>query len=115
MIKYQFPVVFFYGDDPEDNTITMHDARMTIDKANESVVTLHLHTLEQTLTVNVAATDEGYFVCVPQKHLGCYVECLLDIEDNHYQLLHNGENINYEEATAIAYALREIYEHFKVH
>lgn len=114
MIRYQFPVVFFYGDGPEDSIITMHDATVTTKPQKDSVITATLSAMREVLTINVTITSEGFFICIPEKYFGCRIEYLEDIDVNFDILLHNGECLDYEEATAVAYALNELYKTIKV-
>ena len=60
--------------------------------------------------------SEGYYLCIPNKGFGCTLDSMPDLDENHYILLNKNEQdaILYDEATAIAYALNELYKIIKV-
>ncbi len=113
MISYQFPVVMFHGDDPEDSETALHDAR------------IHPHNLshepyEATVTAGGSSYHilfghqcNGMFLCIPNWKVGCELATLSDVFWNLNSLVHNEEKLCYEDATAIAYALKVLADYIE--
>lgn len=52
--------------------------------------------------------QNGSFLCIPGWHTGCELSYLDDVFWNHESILGSDERFGYENATAIAYALKEL-------
>lgn len=112
MIEYQFPVVTFYGDNYEDAEITMHSAAIDPKILDHEPYEAALFALDDEYELIWGHCREGLYLCIPNKGFGCTLDYMPDIDENHYALLHANEldAIFYDEATAIAYALNELYK-----
>ena len=93
MIHYKYPVVKFFGDDPEDTEV--------IEKAVISAEGSQFHII-------FGSHKNGSFLCIPGWHTGCELSCMDDVFWNHESILGSDERFGYENATAIAYALKEL-------
>ena len=116
MIEYRFPVVTFRGDDYEDAEITMHDAAIEPIILDHEPYEADLIALDDEYELIIGQCREGFYLCIPNKGFGCTLDSMADIDENHYTLLHASETdaILYDEATAIVYALNELYKIIKV-
>lgn len=112
-ITYQFPVVTFYGDDPEDSELTTCDGSVTTINIRHEPYEVIVQALSSSYHIIFGKHRNGGFLCIPEYHVGCELASLSDVFWNHESLLHNGELLNYEESTAIAYALKEISPYIK--
>ncbi len=117
MIEYRFPVVTFHGDDYEDAEITMHDATIDPIVLDREPYEADLIALEDEYELIIGRCKNGFYLCIPNRGFGCRLDSMHDIDENHYELTHASETdaIFYDEATAIAYALNELYKVIKVH
>lgn len=112
-ISYKFPVVTFYGDDPEDSELITYDGSVTMTNIRHEPYEATVQALSSSYHIIFGRHQNGGFLCIPEHHVGCEPASLSDVFWNHESLLHNGEQLNYEEATAIAYALKEISSYIK--
>lgn len=113
MISYQFPVVMFYSDDPEDSEAILYDG-------NIQPYNLSHEPYEATVTARGSSYHilfghqcNGMFLCIPNWKVGCELASLSDVFWNLHSIMNNEETLSYEEATAIAYALRVLANYIK--
>lgn len=108
-IQYWYPVVYLNDDDPEDN-IVVHD--------EGKIIPLRLH--QEPYEVNVEARGSsfhlifgsqvnGMFLCIPNWNIGVELSRLSDRDWNMNSLLKT-DRLDYEETTAIIWALYSIGE-----
>lgn len=107
-ITFQYPIVYFYSDDYEDSEVITRFG--TIEPINvssepyEAVVNAEgyrFHILSGT-------HQNGMFLCIPDWHLGCELSYLSDVFWNLESINGIDDSFSYENATAIAYALKEL-------
>ena len=117
MITYEFPVTEYTGDDPDDAYTTMHTASLDVEELMHEPYEATLYALDDTYKLIFGHCHDGFYLCIPNKGFGCTLDSMSYIDENHYMLLHASEldPILFDEATAIAYALNELYKVIKVH
>ena len=114
MIEYQFPVVTFRGDDYDDAEVSSHEASLEPLQTNFDPYEAKLTALDDKYDIILGYSTGGRFLCVPNKGFGCNIEAPWLVEENLGNILHASDTLSYEEATAISYALFELYKFFKV-
>ena len=107
-ITYQFPVVHFFGDDPEDSELTTYGAEIDPIKLDKAPYEAYVSALDSKYHIIFGKHHAGGFLCIPDYHVGCEISSLDDVFWNHESILHNEEQLTYEESTAIAYALKTL-------
>ena len=108
MMSFRFPVITFYGDEYDDYEITYHEGR--ISQANLSGVPYEatVFAFGKSFHLIFGYQSNGMFLCVPNANLGCELSRLTDVNWNLDAILDREQRVNYEEATALAYALCEL-------
>ncbi len=114
MITYEFPVTEYTGDDPDDAYTTMHTASLEVEKLMHEPYEATLYALDDTYKLIFGHCHDGFYLCIPNKKVGCTLESLGDVEDTSYELLHPYETLCFEDAIAISFALNELYKIIKV-
>ena len=108
MISYQYPVVYFHGDDPEDAEVVRKEGYIEPLRIQrepyEAVVTAEGYSFH----ILFGSQCNAKFLCIPNWHMGCELSYLDDVFWNHGSILGKDESFGYENATAIAYALKEL-------
>lgn len=107
-LTYQYPVVYFHGDDCEDSEVVKKDGRIEPiqikQEPYEAVVSAEGHRFH----ILFGSKTGGNFLCIPFWHLGCELSYLSDVLWNQESILGDDQIFGYENATAIAYALKEL-------
>ena len=114
MIEYKFPVVTFRGDDYDDADTCYYDARLEPVQCRFDPYEAKLTALNGTYDIILGYSSKSRFLCVPNKGFGCNVEAPWLVDENIQNIINATENLCFEEATAISYALFELYNVFKV-
>lgn len=108
MIPYQYPVVYFHGDDPEDSEVIQREGYIEPLRIRrepyEAVVTAEGYSFH----ILFGSHCSGKFLCIPNWHMGCELSYLDDVFWNHESIMGKDESFGYENATAISYALKEL-------
>lgn len=108
-LSFNYPVVYFYGDDlEEDRIVTQHEGSVT-------PINLHSQPYEASVTAEgyefhllFGTCRSGMFLCIPNWRLCCELSYLNDVFWNQESILGKDQLIGYENATAVAYALSEL-------
>lgn len=105
-LPFRYPVVYFYSDDYEDSETIFKTGYIEPIKTDaepyEATVTAEGYSFH----VIFGSQCNGMFLCIPNWHLGCELACMNDVFWNHESIMGRAETIGYENATAIAYALK---------
>ncbi|MCR5776381.1 MAG: hypothetical protein K6G84_03060 [Lachnospiraceae bacterium] len=88
MITYQFPVVEYTGDDPDDAYTTMHTARLLVEESLHEPYEATVYAFDDTFKLVFAQYHDVFYLCIPNKKVGCILDSLCDIEEISYELLH---------------------------
>lgn len=108
MICFRFPVVTFFGDDPEDSEIEYQEGQISSIRASAGATEAILTAFGKTYYIIIGTSKAGRFLCIPDHRVGCFIEASDRIEQNLNAVLENETQLDYEESTAIAFALSEI-------
>ena len=108
MLSYQYPVVYFYSDDLEDSEVIQREGYIEPIKTDrepyEAVVTAEGYSFH----ILFGSQRNGMFLCIPDWRVGCELSYLDDVFWNHGSILGRDESFGYENATAVAYALKTL-------
>lgn len=107
-IPYQYPVVYFYGDDYEDSEIIHREGYIEPIKTSSEPYEANITAEGYSFHILFGSQSNGMFLCIPNWHMGCELSYLEDVFWNNESILGNDELFGYENATAIAYALKEL-------
>lgn len=106
-ISYEFPVIYLDGDDPEHG-----EAKIVYEKACIRPLQLHRDPYEVLLEARgysfhiiFGSQINGNFLCIPNWNVGCELAELWDRSWNMDSILRADSQLDYEDATAITYAL----------
>ena len=106
-ISYEFPVIYLDGDDPEHG-----EAKIVYEKACIRPLQLHRDPYEVLLEARgysfhiiFGSQINGNFLCIPNWNVGGELAELWDRSWNMDSILRAGNQLDYEDATAITYAL----------
>ena len=108
MIPFHFPVVSFYGDEYDDYEITYYKGKIKLINLTEAPYEATVCAFGKSFHLIFGYQSNGMFLCVPNANLGCELAQLSDVNWNLTSILDMELRVNYEEATALAYALYEI-------
>lgn len=109
MFPFQFPVVYIYGEDPEDIDVDYQDACIELEESETGTYTAQLYALDDNFPFYVGKTTEKtIFLCVPCRASGYEFGSLDDTADNIETMLRHCNGLEYEEICAIAFGLKEI-------
>ena len=108
MLPYECPVVYFYSEDPEDSEVIQKQGQIEPIRLEtepyEAVVSAEGYSFH----ILFGSQCNGNFLCIPDWHTGCELAGLTDVFWNVGSISGNDESFNYENATAVAYALKEL-------
>ena len=113
MISYQYPVVIFYGDDPEDSETTLYYAQIHPYNLSHEPYEATVTARGSSYHILFGHQCNGMFLCIPNWKVGCELATLSDVFWNLNSIAHNEEKLCYEDATAIAYALKVLAEYIE--
>lgn len=109
-LTYQYPVVYFYGDDEENSEIIQKEGRIEPLKTDKEPYEAIVSAEGYSFHILFGSQSNGMFLCIPGWHMGCELAHLNDIFWNRESISGSDESFSYENATAIAYALKELNE-----
>ena len=109
-LTYQYPVVYFYGDDEEDAEVIQKEGRIEPLKLNQEPYEAIISAEGYSFHILFGSQISGMFLCIPGWHMGCELSCLNDTFWNRESISGSDESFGYENETAIAYALKELNE-----
>ena len=109
-MRFEFPIVTFYGDDPEDCEITTKEAILTPREIRHAPYEATLYALDEIFELVVDHTSKGMMLCVPNKGFGCFIDTPWGCDDNHHVILHSSDILDFEDAEAIVSALTILYK-----
>lgn len=107
-ITFSFPVVSFYGDDPADNIVEYHPACVTLLERNAASYEAIVAERGWMFHFIFGQYQNGWYLCIPSKQFGSDLSDPSDIDWNINEMTRKTTELDYEEATAIAYALAEL-------
>lgn len=113
MINYQFPVVMFYGEDYEDSETTLYDAQIYPYNLSQEPYEATVTARGSSYHILFGHQCSGMFLCIPNWNVGCELASLSDVFWNLESIMNSEEKLSYEEATAIAYALKVLDDYIK--
>ena len=109
MFSYKYPVVKFFGDDPEDTEVTEKAGSIKTINTDQEPYEAVISAEGSQFHIIFGSYQNGSFLCIPGWHTGCDLSsCVDDVFWNHESILGSDEWFGYENATAIAYALKEL-------
>lgn len=114
-MRFTFPVVTFYGDDSEDYEKETHEASLFPKETWKAPYEATLYAFDKTFELVVDQCKNGMFLCIPNKGFGCYIDTPWGCDENHHVMLEMSDMLDFEDATAISYALNELYKLVKEH
>ena len=114
MIEYIYPVPVYYGDDPEDVDTTYYEGTIYSAVSADGRHEIDMYTRRKCYHMVIGSYSKGTYLCIPERHFSCDIGHPDNINFNLEALLHNEENLSYEESCAIAYALKIIGKVFNV-
>lgn len=107
-ITFQYPVVYFYSDDYEDSEVIPHFGNIEPINVSSEPYEAVVNAEGYSFHILCGSYQNGMFLCIPNWHLGCELSYLNDVFWNLESINGIDDSFNYENATAIAYALKEL-------
>lgn len=104
---FQYPVVYFYGDDPDDSETILREGYIEPIKTDAEPYEATVVAEGYSFHILFGSQCNGMFLCIPNWRVGCELSYLDDVMWNHESIMGRDESFGYENATAIAYALKE--------
>ena len=106
-LSFQYPVVYFYGDDYEDSEKILKTGHIEPIKTDSEPYEATITAEGYSFHAIFGSQCNGMFLCIPNWHMGCELASFDDVFWNHESIMGRAETIGYENATAIAHALKE--------
>lgn len=115
ILSYTFPVATFYSDDYElgDYDVETYEGKIQTIQLEEEPYEAHVNARGLNFHILFGHQINGWFLCIPNWKTGCELAHPSDLAWNLntiIELSHNSR-MNYEDCTAIAYAIKELSGH----
>lgn len=108
MLPYEYPVVSFYSNDPEDSEVIQKQGQIEPIRLESEPYEAVASAEGYSFHILFGSQCNGNFLCIPNWHTGCELSGLTDIFWNVGAICGRDDSFNYENATAVAYALKEL-------
>lgn len=108
MLPYEYPVVYFYSDDPEDSEVLQKQGQIEPIRLEAEPYEAVVNAEGYSFHILFGTQCNGNFLCIPNWHTGCELAGLSDVFWNVGSINGRDDSLNYENATAVAYALKEL-------
>lgn len=108
-IQYWYPVVYLDDDDPEDNIVVRDQGKIIPLQLNQEPYEVNVEARGSSFHMIFGSQVNGMFLCILNRNIGCELSGLSDRDWNMDSLLKT-ECLDYEETTAIIWALHSIGE-----
>lgn len=105
ILKYRFPIVHFYGDDPEDSEITYCTGKIIAVKARRFYSDVVVMARGFSFHIIFGKYQNGWYLCIPALMYGCDLAHPNDTQWNIESMTKTTTELCYEDATAIAYGI----------
>ena len=79
-LTYQYPVVYFYGDDEEDSEIIRKEGQIEPLKTDKEPYEAIVSAEGYSFHILFGSQVSGMFLCIPGWHMGC--ELFLEVMDH---------------------------------
>ena len=109
-ISFEFPVVYFYSDDPEDAEVSYCKGAINPIQLDQEPYEANLEAQGYRFHLIFGTQINGNFLCIPNWQFGCELAGLSDKDWNLDSILKVGSQLDYEDATAIVWGLALISE-----
>lgn len=106
-ILYWYPVVYLDEDDPEDYVVVREQGRIIPSQLNREPYEANVEARGYSFRLIFGKQTNGMFLCIPDWNTGCNLSELTDYDWNMDSLLKT-DRLDYEECTAIAWAISSI-------
>ncbi|MBQ6500219.1 MAG: hypothetical protein IJI87_02360 [Mogibacterium sp.] len=108
-ISYEYPMILFDYDDPDDSKVIYHQARLNPIQFDHEPYEAALTARGYYYHLIFGSQTNGGFLCVPNWFVGCEIADLDDVSWNMDSLLDcDARVLEYEDASAIAWALKSV-------
>ena len=106
-ILYWYPVVYMDDDDPEDHVVVQEQGRIIPHQLSKEPYEVDVEALGYSFHLIFGRQCNGWFLCIPNWNIGCE---LADPSDRFWNLdsILKTDQLDYEEGTAIVWALSNI-------
>ena len=108
-IQYWYPVVYLDDDDPEDSIVVRDKGKIIPLRLHQEPYEVNVEARGSSFHLIFGSQVNGMFLCIPNWNIGCDLSRLSDRDWNMDSLLKT-ECLDYEETTAIIWALSSIGE-----
>lgn len=112
-ILYWYPVVYLDKDYPEDSVVEHEYGKIIPYRLKENTYEAAVKARGCSFHMIFGDKINGMFLCIPNWNIGCELSSLSDQSWNLHSLLMTGR-IDYEECTAIVWALSSIADMIKL-
>lgn len=106
-ILYWYPVVYLDEDDPEDSVVVRDSGKIIPLQLSQEPYEVNVEARGSSFHMIFGSQINGMFLCIPNWNIGCELSRLSDRDWNMNSLLKT-DSLDYEEATAIIWALYSI-------
>lgn len=110
-IAFRFPVVSFYEDDPANNEVEFQMGYVSLLRCSPSSYEAVITERGWMFHLIFGQYQNGWYLCLPSKQFGCDLADPSDIAWNLEEMTRKTSDLDYEDATAIAYALKKLSSH----
>ncbi len=108
MISYTYPVVYCCGDNLEDSKIIHKEGYIKTVQLDREPFEADINAEGSSFHIVFGSHCNGNFLCIPNWHVGCELAKFTDIQWNLDSLMGDAESFDYDNATAVVYALNKI-------
>lgn len=106
-ILYWFPIAYLDEDDPEDKVVIREQGKITPYRLDSEPYEMSIDAQGCRFHLVFGHKVNGMYLCIPDWNVGCELSELSDWEKNLDYLLKT-DQLDYEDSTAVAWALYSI-------
>lgn len=104
-LSFEYPVVYFISDDPEDAEVSYYEGSVWPINLEREPYEMTLIAQGYSFHLIFGSQINGRFLCIPDWQFGCELAQLSDKSWNLNSILEKDSRLDYEDATAITWAL----------
>lgn len=107
-LAYEYPVVYFYSDDMEERELVKRKGTIRPIRLHGEPYEAFVDAEGYSFHILFGSQCNGNFLCIPDWRTGCELSYFNDVFWNLESINGKNDSFRYENATAIAYAIKEL-------
>lgn len=106
MLDYLYPVIVYYGDEPDDYEKTEHQGMISPIQLKKEPYEVNVNANGFSFHVIFGHHQNGWFLCIPNWSYGCELSHPSDLFWNLESMTRIDSRLDYEDLVAVAHAIK---------